>query len=97
LLIVFFIPFHESFFQKKKEKKKAQLSVSKSGNRRAISPEGWRSHYALGCCCGHNLCGSFFSFFEKSGGKEITQSFKPILRGMRKGIGKRLTENKKDP
>jgi len=48
------------------------MQCSHSGNRRVISPAGWRSHYALVGAAATTFAALFFVFLKKA-----TQSKKP--------------------
>jgi len=60
-----------SFFSKEKGKKESPIKGVHSGNGRAISPEGWRSHYALVRAADTTFAALFFVFLKKASAIEF--------------------------
>jgi hypothetical protein len=64
ITIIYFVfnpPFRKKYFQNEKREKRKQ-EISGLRMRSAISPEGWRSHYARAAYDGHYLSCPFSPF-----------------------------------
>jgi hypothetical protein len=60
------VPSLKSFFSKEKGKKESPGRVAIAANGRAISPAGWRSHYALVRAAATTFGALFFVFLKKA-------------------------------